>query len=238
MSNNLVNSYDWSSVANADYALWNAGYYAGSQPMGYQPDAPIIGSLGAWESAAIYQYTSSGRLNGWTGNLDLNVFYGDGNAWDAYAAAKKDQNSIQIPGGAANNSGLWYRAHIQTYGWLDPVHDGQTAGFTGHSLRLEALKIDLRNLIYPDIKIKARAHIENLGTVDYGYISEENIIGTTGKQLRLEAISLDVEGLPDGVDIYIRYHIQSEGWSTWIKGGEAGTYGIRKRIEAIQIKIM
>ena len=85
--NNCVNSYDWSSVANADYGLWNAGYYAYGTPMGYNPDAPLIGGTGAWAGAAMYQYTSEGRLDGWNGNLDLNVFYGDAAAWDAYAGA-------------------------------------------------------------------------------------------------------------------------------------------------------
>ena len=29
MSNSVVHAYDWSSVVNADYGLWNAGYFAG-----------------------------------------------------------------------------------------------------------------------------------------------------------------------------------------------------------------
>lgn len=87
MSNSVVNGYDWSSVVAGDYGLWNAGYYAGYQTMGYNPDAPLIGGTGAWSGAAMYQYTSSGRLSGWNGNLDLNVFYGDKNAWNAYATS-------------------------------------------------------------------------------------------------------------------------------------------------------
>jgi LysM repeat protein len=34
----------------------------------------------------MYQYTSSGRLPGYGGNLDLDVFYGDRVAWARYAA--------------------------------------------------------------------------------------------------------------------------------------------------------
>lgn len=96
--NNCVNSYDRSSVANADYGLWNAGYYAYGTPMGYNPDAPLIGGTGAWSGAAMYQYTSEGRLDGWNGNLDLNVFYGDGAAWDAYAGAKPKARPISEAG--------------------------------------------------------------------------------------------------------------------------------------------
>ncbi len=83
--NNCINAYDWSAVKNADYGLWNAGYYNGYTEMGYTPKAPLKGGLGAWGSCAMYQYTSSGKLTGWPGHLDLDVFYGDAAAWDKYA---------------------------------------------------------------------------------------------------------------------------------------------------------
>lgn len=97
MSNSVVSSHDWSSVVKENYGLWNAGYYAGYEVMGYNPSAPLIGGTGAWDGAAMYQYTSSGRLPGWNGNLDLDVFYGDGNAWDAYAGTKKGSTPAPTP---------------------------------------------------------------------------------------------------------------------------------------------
>ena len=36
-------------------------------------------------TCAIRQYSSCGRLNGWGGNLDLDKFYGDKDAWNKYA---------------------------------------------------------------------------------------------------------------------------------------------------------
>ena len=98
MSNSVIHAYDWSAVVAGDYGLWNAGYYAGYQTMGYNPDAPLIGGTGPWEMAALYQYTSSGRLSGWNGNLDLDVFYGDAAAWEKYGNA-----SVQT-GGNGNAS--------------------------------------------------------------------------------------------------------------------------------------
>ena len=41
------------------------------------------------------------------------------------------------------NLGLTYTPHVQTYGWLDWVKDGELAGTTGESKRLEALEIRL-----------------------------------------------------------------------------------------------
>lgn len=63
-----------------DYGLWVA-QYADMNPTGYQ-DKPW--NEGAY-SCAMRQYSSTGRLSGWGGNLDLNKFYGDRSAWNKYA---------------------------------------------------------------------------------------------------------------------------------------------------------
>ena len=42
------------------------------------------------------QYSSSGRLSGWSGNLDLNKFYGDRQAWSRYAG-KGNQTTPEKP---------------------------------------------------------------------------------------------------------------------------------------------
>lgn len=101
MSNSVIHQFDWSPVVAGNYGLWNAGYYAGYQTMGYNPNAPIYGSLGEFGSCAMYQYTSSGRLSGYSGNLDLNVFYGDKNAWKAYA---KGSGTGVVSGGTSSGS--------------------------------------------------------------------------------------------------------------------------------------
>lgn len=66
--------------------LWIA-QYADDDPTGYQ-SAPW--NEGAYDMA-LYQYTSTGRLPGWGGDLDLDLFYGNGNAWDAYAKSTLDE---------------------------------------------------------------------------------------------------------------------------------------------------
>lgn len=65
-----------------DCGLWVA-QYADMNATGYQ-DQPW--NEGAY-SCAIRQYSSAGRLHGWNGNLDLDKFYGDANAWRKYAGA-------------------------------------------------------------------------------------------------------------------------------------------------------
>lgn len=90
----VLNSYNFSSIANADYGLWVANY-GSDAPQGYsQPNPP---ASPYWKSTAMYQYTSNGRLNGWSGRLDLNVFYGDKEVWDAYAGVKYGSTPSPAP---------------------------------------------------------------------------------------------------------------------------------------------
>lgn len=149
---------------------------------------------------------------------------------------KEESKPAQKPGDKAySENRINYRVHQQSVGWLPHVEDGQVAGVTGFSKRIEAIKIDCK---IPGVKIKAKGHIQGIGWEDYGEITSDTVIGTTGQEKRLEAISLEAEGLPNGMNIYVRYHIETEGWSDWIKGGTvAGTVGLGKRLEAIQIKI-
>lgn len=59
------------------YPLWVA-QYANNRPTGYQ-SVPWNDKAYA---CAIRQYSSTGRLDGWSGNLDFNKFYGTRNDWN------------------------------------------------------------------------------------------------------------------------------------------------------------
>jgi lysozyme len=74
--------YDWSPVINAGYALWEAAYVLGYQPVTAYNVPGGRKSVPGWEPV-MWQYTSSGQLPGWGGSVDLDVFNGDGAAWDA-----------------------------------------------------------------------------------------------------------------------------------------------------------
>lgn len=86
MSESVVNAYDWSSVANADYGLWVAKYRDNNPDYNYNmANAGSRPRVKWWKFYCMWQWTSTGRLNGYSGNLDCNVFYGDGTTWDKYA---------------------------------------------------------------------------------------------------------------------------------------------------------
>lgn len=64
------------------YPIWCANYYKGYRQVdGYDTSGMDIYS--GCESAAMWQFTSSGRLDGYSGNLDLNVFFGSEEDFEA-----------------------------------------------------------------------------------------------------------------------------------------------------------
>lgn len=84
MSRSVCTEEDWGQIA-PNHALWVA-QYANNSSTGYQ-SAPWIqkGGFGAWSTCAIHQYTSHGRLSGYTGNLDLDIAYITRENWAKFA---------------------------------------------------------------------------------------------------------------------------------------------------------
>lgn len=83
-SRSVLTEENWSAIA-PNHALWVA-QYPNYNHTGYQSDPWFpAGSIGAFKFVTMHQYTSSGRLGGWNGNLDLNIAYLDRNGWDAIA---------------------------------------------------------------------------------------------------------------------------------------------------------
>ena len=85
MSRSTLRTFNWTTVAAGNYGLWVA-QYADNNPTGYQENPWLAaGGVSPFQVLAIHQYSSTGRLAGYDGNLDLDIFYGTPAAWDAYA---------------------------------------------------------------------------------------------------------------------------------------------------------
>ena len=83
--------------------------------------------------------------------------------------------------------GVCYCAHVKGYGWLQEVRDGVTAGTTGESRQMEAVKIWLKNM--PEgAGISYCCHVQDLGWLPY--VESGEVSGTTGKKKRMEAIRI------------------------------------------------
>lgn len=113
MSESVANSYDWSSVANANYGLWVAKYRDNN--IDYNYDMSSAGNKPAvnyWKFYAMWQWTSVGRLDGYSGNLDCNEFYGDTSAWDKYIRNEipdlEENNTIPVVTPPAQSSTIAY----------------------------------------------------------------------------------------------------------------------------------
>ena len=134
---------------------------------------------------------------------------------------------------AKESASVKYQTHVQDIGWQTQVKDGEIAGTEGQSKRLEAIKIELKNL--ENIKIKYQTHIEDIGWQNWKYNGE--LTGTESQSKRLEAIKIELE-YSEEYSIMYRVHIQDIGWQDWKSDGQvAGTEGQSKRIEAIQIEL-
>ncbi|MFA6942161.1 MAG: Ig-like domain-containing protein, partial [Clostridiaceae bacterium] len=128
-----------------------------------------------------------------------------------------------------------YSAHVQNIGWQNSVSNGQMAGTTGKSFRLEALKINLIDAPAGAV-IKYQMHVQNIGW--QAVVSNGMAAGTSGKSLRAEAIKIWLENLP-GYSIQYKVHVENIGWQPWTENGcIAGTEGRSLRIEAIEIRVV
>lgn len=80
-----LNGANWTSVWAGDYGLWLAWYAVSTPTLGYKNwDGKDIEEVQPKYSCAMWQFSSTAQLSGYAGNLDVNIFYGDGAAWDAY----------------------------------------------------------------------------------------------------------------------------------------------------------
>ena len=83
ISKSLVTSAgDWSNVANVA-GLWFA-QYADNNSTGWTSNPWSDNKTTDPFTVVMQQYTSHGSINGYNGDLDLSVFYGDINTWNAY----------------------------------------------------------------------------------------------------------------------------------------------------------
>ena len=85
MSKSVCREYkDW----DPSYPLWVA-QYANYNPTGYQI-APWTDKkgYGPWTEPVIFQYSSSGRLAGYAGKLDLDIAYITPSEWQKYASGE------------------------------------------------------------------------------------------------------------------------------------------------------
>ena len=169
---------------------------------------------------AMWQYSSKELVDGIDGPVDMNYLIG----------TPADHGVKELQGGVS------YEAHVSDIGWQTFAQNGETAGTTGQNKGIEALKLQLYNVVNGDIEY--RAHVRDIGWQDY--VSNGQQAGTTGQAKPVEAVSIRLTGkAEEQYDIYYRVHSSDFGWLGWAKNGEdAGTQGYAKKVEAIQVQLV
>lgn len=88
---NALNYHDFSPVIASGYKLWYA-HYPYVKPVGWQSwGKPDVEGFPATQ-VALWQYSAAGGIPGWSGPLDLNIFYGDTPDWTALATPVQGVN--------------------------------------------------------------------------------------------------------------------------------------------------
>lgn len=113
--------------------------------------------------------------------------------------------SIKLTGDIPADMVIRYNVHVQNKGWLydandstDWPQDGDYAGTSGQSLRIEAVKIVLTDTSGEAVSgygVKYRGHVQNLGDLpadDSQWLADGAQLGTVGSSLRLEALLVAV----------------------------------------------
>ena len=149
--------------------------------------------------------------------------------------------ATQIINEKFSSVGISYRAHVQDIGWQNSVTSNgtnvETAGTTGRSLRMEGIKIDLKNKDGSSA-VQYRAYVQNQGW--QGWHNSGELAGTEGQGLRMEALEIKLTGdYAESYDVVYRAHCEDMGWTGWVKNGQtAGTTGQSLRMEAVEIKLV
>lgn len=183
----------------------------------------------------LHQYTSKGRVYGIHGFVDMNRLTGSKPlSWFTGTAEIKPQK----PGSAKNDLGLYYRAHVQTYGTLDPVHDGQICGTANLAKRFEALWLDFRKInqmLGFDLDVDVIVNIAKNGQTVYKHIQHDTRIGTEAEKKAIESVIILPHNLPDSYRLKYELYVQSYGWLGAVEAGQcAGSQGMAKRAEAFR----
>lgn len=175
-------------------------------------------------------WTSNGKVSGSTG---LNL-----KAEAIQVKLVKKGTCIQTGGvSELTKPCLSYSTHIQDIGNTAYVSGGNTSGTTSKGLRMEGLRIKLKDFDGNN-GISYRAHVSNIGWQNW--VSSDQMAGTEGRSLAIEAVQIKLSSYIEGIfDVYYRLHVQNYGWLGYAKNGEvAGTTGGGLRAEAIQIVLV
>ena len=162
-------------------------------------------------------------------------------------ARRVEAIKIKLIGSISDTYDIYYRVHIQSYGWLGWAKNGETAGSVDIAKRIEGIEIKLvpkgtgeaTGDSYRGVEqeIEYTTHVQSYGWKNH--VKNGELTGTTGEAKRIEAIKIWTSNSKYIGTVKYKSYIQGLGWEEDMKmsGQESGTTGQSKRIEAIKIEL-
>lgn len=209
---NNINTTDYSAIKK--YPLWMASYLNKYNGAGFLDNPDQSWGYGAWDSIAAYQYTSTGRIDGYNSNLDLSVAYISKTDWRSMCG---NANSITSAPSVTTNTKInqpEYNVKTLNHGWLTEMiglkeKDGGNdnyAGITG----TPCVYIGINNVGKYRVYTQASGWLPYVDHLDYK--DEEN--GMAGDGSPILAIEI-----PNS-KIKYQVHVMNVGWYDWMVGNK------------------
>jgi Zn-dependent metalloprotease len=223
-----------SGIANKEFHLLSQG--------GTHHKGGSMTGIGADRAAAIWYYALTNLMSSNTNFLGArnatvnaaNILYGP----TEVDAVKRSWCMV----GVGPCGDIIYSARVKVgifNVWLPWVSNGATAGTTGQSRPMRAVRIIVNNVNgMPGVGVTYRAHISGAGWL--GWTSNGGVAGSNTWLLgpQMEAVQVFLTGAPAGCNVQYQAHVANFGWLGWVQNGAtAGTTGQGRRMEAMQAKI-
>ena len=151
---------------------------------------------------------------------------------------------LKVEGGSVAPKDVSCKVHVQNEGWKDWCAGGNSAGSSGKSQRLEAMRIKLEEA--NGWHVYYRVHVQNIGWM--GWTCDGELAGTAGMGLRMECVEIrlvaDGQSAPQRGEAFRdegitpSAHVQNIGWQSIAPGKHVmlGTTGRGLRVEALTLR--
>ena len=144
-SESVLFSYDWAAVAKT-YPLWVA-QYPNYEDTGFTSEPWTDGwDFAAWDSPLIFQYTGTGRIPGYGGHVDLDLFYGTHDDWRRLcavagaSAGTKEEDVVSISRANVAAQIMEHLCSCPLHGYSQPGRHG-TSGHCDVGTDAGAIKV-------------------------------------------------------------------------------------------------
>ena len=111
MNSACLRGADWTRVRDLGCGLWIANYYRSGLDYYSADPSSMMSDPTPWPFAAMWQFSSTGRVDGWGKNVDMDLFFGDADAWRKYAGVQDSGQNDGAPSTTPEGGG--YRVTVE-----------------------------------------------------------------------------------------------------------------------------